>query len=317
MVTIRYQDEGEIEEEDLGLSLLDISLKHGIAHSHVCGRAARCTTCRVQVLGHPENLLPPTEEEKAFAANNGLAQDVRLACRTYLRGPVTLRRPIREQTDVDTVAQDSFRFAGSVQNLGVLFCDIRDFTGLSERLAPYDLFHLLDRYYGELGEVVLQHHGYLHQYYGDGLLALFGFYARGAAQVCLDAVTASLEMIEALERFNRYARNFFEEGFRIGIGLHYGEVLAGKIGHPRSKQLTVIEDVVNMANRIENTSKTTGSPLVVSEVVYWHLGATVIKARPFLASLRGKSGRHRLYEVLGYAPGFDRDQALTNLRRQA
>jgi adenylate cyclase len=79
----------------------------------------------------------------------------------------------------------------------------------------------------------------------------------------------------------------------------------------------VIGDVVNMANRIENTSKTTRSPLVISEVVFWHLGATVVKARPFMASLKGKSGQHRLYEVQGFAPGYNRDLALTKLRRLA
>lgn len=306
MARITYQDEKTVEEEDLCLSLLDISLKHGIPHLHVCGRTSRCSTCQVEILAHPENVAPRNETEAKFARQQNLGENVRLACQTYLTGPVTIRRRIQEQISVHDSIMDSVQFAGSEQNLAILFADIRDFTGLSERMLPYDLFHAMNRYYQHMGEIVLKHHGFLHQYYGDGMMVLFGFYARESRQICLDAVSAGLEMLTALEAFNQFMETQFNEKLKIGVGIHYGGILAGKIGHAKYRHLTVLGDVVNMTQRIEGATKKATYPMLISDKVYWELGPSVLKVHPFMAKLKGKVGEHRLYEVERFATGFDK-----------
>lgn len=307
-ISIAYEGERVIEEGDLSLSLLDISLKHGIPHLHTCGRASRCSTCQVEILSNPENVLPRNEFEERFARDYQLPDQIRLACQTYLAGPIRLRRRVIEDTSVENVAMEAFQYTGSEQKLAVLFTDIRDFTGLTERMHSYDLFHVLNRYYHRLGETVLKNHGYIHQYYGDGMMALFGFYARNAHRICLDAITAGIKMMEDLNIFNSYLKQNFGEEIQTGIGIHFGRLLAGKLGHSKHQQLTVVGDVVNTASRIQEATKQAYSPLLISDTVYWELGATVVKVRPFLTKFKGKAGEHRVYEVQGFAPGFNRSR---------
>ncbi|MEE8433964.1 MAG: adenylate/guanylate cyclase domain-containing protein, partial [bacterium] len=253
---------------------------------------------------HLENVLPRNALEDKFARKNHLDENVRLACQTYLTGPVTLRRHLQEDIDVDDAIMESVQFTGSEQMLAILFCDIRDFTGLCGRMLPYDMFYVLNRYYQQMGECVLAHRGYLHQYYGDGMMALFGFYARDPRQICLDAVTAGMKMLDGLKEFNRFLETNFKEQFKIGIGIHFGEVLAGKIGHIKNRHLSVLGDVVNTTQRIQDATKQAEYPLLISDQVYWELGATILKVRPLMAQLKGKPGEHRLYEVMGFAPGY-------------
>ena len=303
MVQITYEGEKVVEEENLTLSLLDISLKHGLPHLHVCGRSAACSTCHVEIIEHLENTLPRNALEDNFARKNHLDGKIRLACQTYLTGPVTLRRHLREDICVDDAMMESVQFTGSEQMLAILFCDIRDFTGLSRRMLPYDMFYVLNRYYQQMGEYVLNHRGYLHQYYGDGMMALFGFYAREPRQICLDAVTAGMKMLDGLKEFNRFLETNFQEQFKIGIGIHFGKVLAGKIGHIKNRHLTVLGDVVNTTQRIQDATKQAEFPLLISNQVYWELGATNLHVRPLMAQLKGKPGEHRLYKVMGFTPG--------------
>ena len=106
MAEICYQNETKIDEEDLSLSILDMSLKHGIPHMHVCGGRARCSTCRVAVVEHEEHLLPRNEAEADLAARKGLDPNIRLACQTRVRGDVALRRLVMDATDVELLGYD-------------------------------------------------------------------------------------------------------------------------------------------------------------------------------------------------------------------
>src|SRR5262252_8912397 len=100
MTRIIYQNETTVEEEDLGLTLLQISLKHDIPHVHACGGNARCSTCRVMVHDGLENFLPRTEAEQCLTRRKGLEDNIRLACQARLTGPVRVRRLVLDDTDV-------------------------------------------------------------------------------------------------------------------------------------------------------------------------------------------------------------------------
>ena len=71
MVPVCYQNERLVEAEDPAPTLLEVSRRHGIPHASACGGHARCSTCRVLVVEHPENLSPPTEAETRLAARKG------------------------------------------------------------------------------------------------------------------------------------------------------------------------------------------------------------------------------------------------------
>ena len=199
---------------------------------------------------------------------------------------------------------ESVQNRGQNLKLAVMFTDIRGFTSLTERLSAHDIFDFLNRYYEVIGEAVINHKGYIHQYFGDGMMALFGFYARDSYQICLDAVSSGLRMLDDLPEFNLFLKDKFGEKIKIGIGIHFGDVMAGRIGHPKNLQLNILGDIVNAASRIQDATKKAKTQLLISDSVYWELGATVLKANPFKTKLKGKKEVQRLYEVSGFAKGF-------------
>jgi adenylate cyclase len=118
-----------------------------------------------------------------------------------------------------------------------------------------------------LVEILDRHGGIVNKFLGDGFLALFGapFEAKDPAH---RAVAAGREMLDAMERINDGA----SWPLRIGIGIHFGEVVAGNIGSPRRKEYTVIGDTVNFAARLEALNKEFGSQLLISAAVRDALG---------------------------------------------
>ena len=126
----------------------------------------------------------------------------------------------------------------------------------------------LDGAFAVLVDILDRHGGIVNKFLGDGFLALFGapLEAPDAAQ---RAVAAAREMLAAMERHQRMATSW---PLRIGIGIHFGEVVAGNIGSPRRKEYTVIGDTVNFAARLEALNKEFGSQLLISAAVREALG---------------------------------------------
>lgn len=303
MAHITFQQDKEFDEEDLGLSLLEMSHKHGIPHESACGGNARCSTCRVLVLDGADNLLPRNDKECGLARLKGFEPDVRLACQARVRGPVTVRRLVMDGTDAELAQDSDARTSGKEMTLAVLFSDIRNFTPFAESHLAYDVAHILNRYFLKMGEAVLRHDGYLDKYMGDGLMALFGLNDEDPVDACRKAVRAGLDMLKALPELNQYLCRFFDADMRIGIGIHAGVALVAEIGHPSRRQFTAIGDVVNVASRVESATKELGVPLLVSEAVRGHLGAELLVGKEAVAHLKGKSDDIRLSEVWGLAPG--------------
>jgi len=303
MAKITFENEMEIEEDDLSLSLLEISLKHNIPHMHVCGGHARCSTCRVIICQGLENMLPKNRAEQALADKKGLEENIRLACQARLKGPVSLRRLVLDHQDADLAMTDEQQEStGREQAVAILFSDIRGFTRFSERHLSYDIIHILNRYFQEMGEVVLANHGYIDKYMGDGLMALFGVDEQQPSDNCMHAITAAMQMQQALKRVNCYLQQNFDESFEIGIGVHFGEVVLGNIGHRGKAQFTAIGDAVNVASRIEGETKMIDSPVLVSECMYAHIKNRVRIGQILKTQLKGKSGDYLLYEVLALKP---------------
>lgn len=301
MPTVEFERERSVEAEDPAQTILEIARAAGIPHASACGGRGRCSTCRVLVLERPDNLSPPNEVELRLARAKGFDATIRVACQTRVTGPVKLRRLVHDAADVDLAARDGEQTIGRDRQLAVLFSDIRDFTAFTERHLPYDVVHILSRYFLHMGEPVLRHGGYIDKYMGDGIMALFGLGRSSPAEACRDAVAAGLDMLAALAEFNVYLRRHFDTTFRIGIGIHFGPVIVGEMGHPQKAQFTAIGDAVNVASRVESATKELAAPLLVSAEVRRHLGAAASYGRSGRIGLKGKSGEFDLVEVTGLA----------------
>jgi adenylate cyclase len=177
-----------------------------------------------------------------------------------------------------------------------LFADIRDFTSFSEKQLPYDIIHLLKRYFHLMAKVIERNNGYIYNYMGDGLLALFGVDDPETAP--LNGTRAGLEMLEAMAEIQPYIRNTYGQDLDIGVGLHCGDVVIGSIGDAEGEKEMVIGDAVNFASRVESANKKAGTRLLISQPVYDCVKANVKTGKEYSTRLKGIQEEQVLYEIL-------------------
>jgi len=167
---------------------------------------------------------------------------------------------------------------------------------LSEKLPAYDVMHLLNRYVNRAETTVEANGGYIDNYMGDGLMALFGVSEpEGAAR---QALRAGLALLEAAEEMKRYVGSVYGLDFGVRIGVHFGAAVIGSLGTSRRRE-TVIGDAVNVASRIEVANKEAGTLFLASDAAVKEAGEGVRLGRKLRIRLRGQSGEHLLHEVLG------------------
>ncbi len=162
-----------------------------------------------------------------------------------------------------------------IRRVAVMFVDFRSFTAAAKARTPQEVVDRLDGAFAVLVDILDRHGGIVNKFLGDGFLALFGAPLE-AENATRQAVDAAREMLIAMEQNNKASA----WPLRIGIGLHFGEVVAGNIGSPRRKEYTVIGDTVNLAARIESLNKQFNSQFLISAVVRDTLGQAAADARP-------------------------------------
>lgn len=150
------------------------------------------------------------------------------------------------------------------QDVAVLFADIMGFTELCESASPETVVALLREYHNRLGQTVFDNEGTLDKYIGDGLMATFGT-PQPRSGDARNALQCATEMIAALDEWNAERLAAGEQPVRVGIGVHYGSVIAGDIGNERRLEYSVIGDTVNIASRLEQLTRILDTPLVVSD----------------------------------------------------
>ncbi len=301
MPTVFYILENQTVEADPAETILQVSLRAGIPHAHACGGNARCSTCRVVILEGLEYCVSRNDREQKLADRLHFTPDIRLACQTTIGKDVKLRRLVLDDEDLQLTDQRSAGAAptsvGEEKRLAVLFSDIRGFTPFAEALPAYDVVHVLNRYFHDMGVVITRNGGQIDNYMGDGLMALFGM--ENQTEAALQAVKAGLEMHAATEHLKPYLEAIYAKSFQIGVGIHYGEVVVGTIGAQSLRRVTAIGDAVNLASRIEAANKKAGTRLLISEQTYSEVKAQVLVGKTIHATLPGKKGEYALYEVIG------------------
>ncbi|KGP62203.1 adenylate cyclase [Legionella norrlandica] len=149
----------------------------------------------------------------------------------------------------------------------ILICDIRNFTSISERIKPEEVVNFLNHFFEKMIEAIISQQGILDKYLGDGFLAIFGSPVDDPYQED-HAVHAALKMREALKSINvDWAKRLGAE-IQIGVGINTGSAIVGNIGTDIHMEYTAIGDTVNLAARIENSTKELNTDILISEYTY-------------------------------------------------
>jgi adenylate cyclase len=176
---------------------------------------------------------------------------------------------------------------GEEREVTILFVDVRGSTSLAERRLPYDVVFLLNSLFAALAESVEESGGYYSNFTGDGLMALFGL-NRERAKGARAALGCALTMFQRLDKLNDRLADELETPLAIGVGIHTGEAIVGRMGPPKTPILSAIGDSVNTAARLESTTKELRMPLVVSAETLRAAGiSTSMELKP--VSLRGRT----------------------------
>ncbi|WP_317055243.1 adenylate/guanylate cyclase domain-containing protein [Roseovarius rhodophyticola] len=279
-----------------GISVLDHLRSANIPHASVCGGKGRCSTCRVRIDVGLENLPPPSLEESKVLSRIAAAPNVRLACQLKPDKGLDITAILSPDVGANTGYATYSGEDGQELQIAILFADIRAFTKLSEAKLPYDVSFLLNRYFAAMGDAIEQTGGHLDKFIGDGVMALFGL-NKSIERGCADAIRATQKMAEKLEELNDALAGDLDEPLRIGIGVHTGTAIVGKMGYKRTSSLTAIGDVVNTASRLENATKELGVQTIISEKTVLYSGMTLPHAEQHEVTVRGREQPIKVYAV--------------------
>lgn len=144
------------------------------------------------------------------------------------------------------------------QEVTVFFSDIRGYTALSEQMSPEENFRFVNAYVGRMGPIIREHGGFVNQYLGDGIMALF---MDGPEK----AIQASVKMQAEISEYNIHRKGLGRAEIKVGMGIHTGPLIMGVIGDALRNDTATISDAVNTASRMEGLTKFYGANLLVSE----------------------------------------------------
>jgi len=205
---------------------------------------------------------------------------------------------------VDQVIQHGTQLGlgGQKRFVTTMFCDIRGFTPMAERMAPTELVSTLNEHFTVMTEIIFRYQGTLDKFIGDEIMAVFGSPITREDDT-LRAVQAALEMLRANQAHNEERATRNQAPLEIGIGLSTGEVIAGYVGSPDRMEFTVVGDPVNIASRLCSVAR--AGQLIVPESTHTFVRDQVESESIGQLELKGKESRVDAYRVLGLraAPG--------------
>jgi len=227
-------------------------------------------------------ILANTTDEQYSAADLKLLVTLALQSSSAIESALLFEKNIREAKEKEEAMRRIYEAAGKfvpfefISSLGrdvitdvrlgdqveksvtVLFSDIRDYTSLSEQMTPDENFSFICSFNEKMGPVIRSHNGFINQYQGDAIMAIFPNSAS-------DALAAAVEMQKTVEKFNKARMNLSRATIKMGIGLHTGPLIMGITGDNERMAPTTISDTVNTASRIESLTKYYKASIILTD----------------------------------------------------
>lgn len=194
----------------------------------------------------------------------------------------------------------------AADEVAILFCDIRGFTGLSEQMQPHELMKFLNSYFLRMNDAIHHNNGFIDKFIGDAIMALFDHPGGNNSNKAYDAIKASIDLHSALKVYNEQRKNVDYPAIEIGVGAHFGPVIIGTVGCDDRMDTTVIGDSVNISYRLESLAPKYNADIIVSSQLLDELSIdqkTEIAYR-FVDFVRVKGRKEpiEVYEVLNHLP---------------
>lgn len=186
------------------------------------------------------------------------------------------------------------------KRMTVLFCDLRNYTRISESMTPEDNFSFLNSYLGRIGPIIRNHNGFIDKYIGDAIMAIF---PRNAE----DAVKSAIEMQKAINEFNLERIRKGDAPITAGIGIHTGDVILGTLGEEKRMEGTVISDAVNISSRLENLTKLYKATILITMETFLELEDQELYNFRILDRVKVK-GKEQFITVVEIMDGYEEEK---------
>jgi adenylate cyclase len=270
--------------------VLEASLRNDVPHASVCGGRARCSTCRIRVIGDCASLPAPSPRE-AFVLNRvgaGADPAIRLACQLRPETDLSFFQIFLPQITAADLRSSNPTRIGEERYLVSMFVDMRGSTKLAEKRLPFDTVFIVNRFLGAVSHAVIECGGQPNQFVGDGQLALFGL-ATDPSTACRQALRAAAMIATNVDELNQFLKHDLREPIRFGIGIHGGEVIIGDIGYRDHMVFTALGDAVNVAARLQDMTKSLSCEAIVSEEVRVTAGLALDGLPEHEVAIRGRA----------------------------
>jgi len=193
---------------------------------------------------------------------------------------------------------DSIKLGGDKRTATVFFADIRGYTSFSEGRDPRVIVEILNEYFSEAVENVMDYKGYIDKFIGDCIMAVWGVPMMPKKDDAINAVSCAIAIQSAVRSAKR---KFFRKeaaGLRIGIGINTGPLVAGNLGSIQRMDYSVIGDTVNLAARLEGAAE--ADEIIISQATRNQIGNQFKLEKRKPIRVKGKVKPIQIYNVLGF-----------------
>lgn len=181
--------------------------------------------------------------------------------------------------------------------VALIFCDIRRFTSIAEKLSPTQVVRILNTYYSRMAEVINMHNGVITQFTGDEIFATFGA-PNPIKDPEISSVYCAIQMIKKLEEINSDLNDILPEKITVGIGINYGPIIAGNLGSDDRLTYAITGDAVNTAKRIESLTSDLSNSILINESIY-EKTKDLVSTKPWgEVNVKGKEKKIMVYQII-------------------
>ena len=195
-------------------------------------------------------------------------------------------------------------------NVAIMFCDIRGFTGLSEKMKPQELMNFLNSYFLRMNAPIHDNKGFIDKFIGDAIMALFDNPEGSDCDKAQDSIRAAMGLRRALFLYNQHREKSGYSAVNIGIGIHFGPVIIGTVGSDDRMDTTVIGDSVNIAQRLETLAPVYNVDIIVTDQLVATAEYAFASRTIDWVKVKGRTEPLKLVEILSHLPEDLQEQRL-------